>query len=292
MPPSKLQVDHSGKSDSQEIASRIRTARARAGLTRKLLAQASGASERYLAHLEAGTGNPSIEMLLVIANALGIAAADLLPQGGEKDPMVAEAASLLRRMPAEQLANALASLGNHLGLGEGKWQRISLIGLRGAGKTSLGSALAKRLSVPFVDISKEVELRYGGSIGVLIEMNGPAALHRIEAEVLTKICKEHTKVVIAAPGAVVANENLYAQLLRSTWSIWLQASPNDHMERVIAQGDLRPMAGNRSAMKDLEAILAARSAEYGLADAAIDTSAQDFDHTLALLEEVAMRLRG
>ena len=279
-------------SGSLEIAQRIRSARARTGFTRKQLASASGASERYLAHLEAGTGNPSVEMLLAIAEALGIAMADLLPMGGERDAAVAQAAQLLRRMPPDRVREALVWLGERPEAIDGKGRRVTLIGLRGAGKTSLGQALANRLQVPFFEISKEVERRYGGSIALLLEINGPAALRRYEADVLRDICRQHAAAVIAAPGAIVADGKLYDQLLRESWTVWLQASPEDHMERVVAQGDLRPMTGNRSAMNDLKTILGAREADYARADARLDTSGQDFDHTLGLLEDVVATFAG
>lgn len=275
---------------SLEIAKRIRSARARAGFTRKQLATASGASERYLAHLEAGTGNPSVEMLLAIADALGIAMADLLPIGGERDSSVAQAAQLLRRLPPERVQAAMAWLGEQPDRLDGRGRRIALVGLRGAGKSSLGKALAERRKAPFFEISKEVEGRYGGSMGVLLEINGPAALRRYEAEVLSDICQHHPAAVIAAPGAIVADGKLYDQLLRTNWTVWLQAAPEDHMGRVVAQGDLRPMTGNRAAMADLQAILAAREADYGRADARLNTSAQNFTRTLELLEGIAASL--
>lgn len=284
MQASKPNPGQESFSGSFEIARRIRSARARAGFTRKQLAAASGASERYLAHLEAGTGNPSVEMLLAIADALGIAMADLLPLGGERDATVAQAAQLLRRMPPERVREALARLGEHPeGVG-GKARRIALIGLRGAGKTSLGKALAERMNAPFFEVSKEVEQRYGGDIGVLLEINGPAALRRYEGEVIADICRHHPVAVMAAPGAIVADGKLYEQLLGSAWTIWLQARPEDHMQRVVAQGDLRPMSGNRAAMNDLKNILAAREADYARADFRLDTSPQDFDKTVDLLE--------
>lgn len=275
---------------SLEIAQRIRSARARAGFTRKQLASSSGASERYLAHLEAGTGNPSVEMLMAIADALGMAIADLLPMGGERDMIVAQAAQLLRRAPPERVRDILKRYGDQFGeIGE-KGHRIALVGLRGAGKSSLGEALADRLKVPFFEISKEIERRYGGAIGVLLEINGPGALRRYEAEVLADICNGNPCAVIAAPGAIVADGKLYNQLLQSAWTVWLQARPEDHMERVVAQGDLRPMTGNRTAMNDLKVILAAREADYGRADARLDTSGQGFDPTLDLLERLAADL--
>ncbi|WP_268236718.1 shikimate kinase [Novosphingobium endophyticum] len=276
-------------SGSGEIARRIRAARARAGFTRKQLAAASGASERYLAHLENGTGNPSVEMLVAIAKALDIALAELLPLGGERDRTLARAAQFLRRLPPERVSAAAAWLAQQPGELGGKARRIALVGLRGAGKSSLGKLLAERLKVPFFEMSKEVERLYGGSIGVLLEMNGPSALHRYETEVLSEICAKHDAAVIAAPGAIVSDGKLYEHLLQSTWTVWLQARPEDHMERVVSQGDLRPMTG-RSAMDDLKAILSAREADYGRADAILNTSAQGFEATFALLDEEVSRL--
>lgn len=282
----KAKTDLQSFEGSADVADRIRSARARTGFTRKQLAMASGASERYLAHLEAGTGNPSVEMLLAIADALGVAMAELLPLGGERDPTVCAAAQALRRLPKDRLGELLEGLGEVHSGAEAKGRRIALVGLRGAGKTSLGSALAERMGVPFFEVSKEVERRYGGSIGVLIEINGPAVLRRYEAEVLKEICRSTKSAVISAPGAVVADGKLYNQLLASTWTIWLQADPEDHMKRVVAQGDLRPIAGNRAAMNDLKNILAAREADYGRADARLNTSEQDFDATLQRLQDM------
>lgn len=276
---------------SVEMAQRIRSARARAGFTRKQLAAASSASERYLALLEAGTGNPSIEMLMALADALGIAVADLLPQGGERDPVVAQAAQMLRRLPPERIRETLKWFDLKPESAE-KGRRIALIGLRGAGKSSLGKMLAERMDLPFFEVSKEVEKRYGGSIGMLLDFNGPAALRRYEGEVLADICQHHASAIIAAPGAIVSDGKLFDQLLQSTWSIWLQAWPEDHMARVVSQGDLRPMTGNRAAMDDLRTILSAREADYGRADARLDTSSQDFGATLDLLQRACTTICG
>jgi XRE family transcriptional regulator, aerobic/anaerobic benzoate catabolism transcriptional regulator len=280
----------SEKGSSVDIAQRIRSTRARVGLTRKQLAVASNASERYLATLETGAGNPSIDMLEAIADALNVAPAELLPMGGERDPLIARIAMQLRRMPNDRVREVLAYIGKPSeSLGD-KASRISLIGLRGAGKSTLGAALAERLGYPFFEISKEVERIYGGSIAVMMELNGPATLRKFEAQVLDEIIGKNEAAVIAAPGAIVSSPALYEQLLRSSKSIWLQASPEDHMQRVMAQGDLRPMAGNRTAMNDLKAILAARESEYARADVRLDTSAQDFTATLNLLIECALAI--
>ncbi|MCB9956927.1 MAG: helix-turn-helix domain-containing protein [Caulobacterales bacterium] len=275
---------------SSEIGRRIRAARARAGVTRKQLAAASGASERYLAHLEAGTGNPSVEMVWSIASALDIAPAELLPHGGERSVVEGEAAKLIRRLPEGLRTELLEWLRRKQEFGPGKEQRLALIGLRGAGKSSLGIALAERLKTPFFEMSKEVERLYGGDIATLIELNGQPALRRYEEQALNAICKSHRSAVIAASGAIVADAALFDQLLRSAHTIWLQASPEDHMGRVIEQGDLRPMGNSRNAMDDLRAILASRAADYSRADATLDTSAQVFGQTLDRLEEIARTL--
>jgi XRE family aerobic/anaerobic benzoate catabolism transcriptional regulator len=283
---SNKMVDLNENGGSADIAQRIRSTRARVGLTRKQLAVASNASERYLATLETGAGNPSVDMLEAIADALNVAPAELLPMGGERDPLIAGIAMQLRRMPTDRVREVLAYIGKPTeSLGD-KANRISLIGLRGAGKSTLGAALAEHLGYPFFEISKEVERIYGGSIAVMMELNGPATLRKFEAQVLDEIISRNEAAVIAAPGAIVSSPALYEQLLRSSKSIWLEASPEDHMQRVMAQGDLRPMAGNRTAMNDLKAILAARESEYARADHRLDTSGQDFSATLDLLTEL------
>jgi XRE family transcriptional regulator, aerobic/anaerobic benzoate catabolism transcriptional regulator len=281
------QANSQNSANSVEVGQRIRAARAKAGVTRKQLAVASGASERYLAHLEAGTGNPSVDMLSMIAGALDMAIADLLPLGGERGEVEARAAAIMRRLPKGKLQSAIEWMQRPLHADGGKGNRIALIGLRGAGKSSLGAALAKRLNLPFFEISKEVERVYGGAIALLIEMNGQAALRRYEAEVLEAICRDHPAAVIAAPGAIVADGPLYDSLLTTTHSVWLQATPQDHMDRVIAQGDLRPMGNGRGAMDDLKAILASRAPDYARADSKLDTSAQDFGQTVDKLEGLA-----
>jgi XRE family transcriptional regulator, aerobic/anaerobic benzoate catabolism transcriptional regulator len=283
----KKEISDSINQAVAEVGARLRAARSKAGMTRKQLATASGASERYLAHLEAGTGNPSVEMLIAIAGALHVAIADLLPLGGERSDERARAASMLRRLPRRRL-DAVTEWMLTPALPTGaKDNRIALIGLRGAGKSSLGAALAARLHMPFFEISKEVERTYGGAVSLLIEMNGQSALRRYEAEVLDAICRENAAAIIAAPGGIVADGPLYDTLLASTHSVWLEAKPEDHMKRVVAQGDLRPMAGARGAMEDLKSILAARSADYARADARLDTSEQGFGKTVERLEGIA-----
>ncbi|MDA5193893.1 shikimate kinase [Govanella unica] len=289
--PQKAQAQADpGASGNMELGARLRSARAKIGMTRKDLARASGASERYLSHLEAGDGNPSLNVLADLAQALDLAVADLLPLGGERSAEQAQAAAMLRRLPPERLETVMDWLQKTAVHSSRKGRRIVLIGLRGAGKTALGAALADRLGVPFIELSKEVEKAYGGSMGLLLEMGGQNVLRRYEAEVWDRICRTQEAAVIGAPGGIVADGPLYERVLGAAHSIWLQASPEDHMSRVVEQGDFRPMAISRSAMADLKAILDARTPDYGRADAHLNTSAQDFDQTVRLLEDVARGL--
>jgi XRE family aerobic/anaerobic benzoate catabolism transcriptional regulator len=193
-------------------------------------------------------------------------------------------------VPEERLGSVLEGLRHSAGANGAKARRIVLVGLRGAGKSALGRALADRLSVPFLEVSKEVERAYGGEIGLLIEMSGQGALRRYEDEAWEAIRSGHEAAVIAAPGGIVAEGALYDRVLATAHSVWLQATPEDHMARVMAQGDFRPMASNRGAMADLKAILDARSPDYARAAAHLDTSSQGFDATLALLDTVARSL--
>ncbi|HWU25071.1 MAG TPA: shikimate kinase [Rhizomicrobium sp.] len=273
-----------------EVGVRLRAARAKIGMTRKRLAEISGTSERYLAQIESGAGNPSLGVLVALAQALDMAPADLLPQSGECNAAYAGAAYALRRLPEARLPALLAWIKHGGGAESAKGRRIALIGLRGAGKSSLGQALGERIQVPFFEISKEVERVYGANIGLLIELSGQNALRRYEAEAWEAICESHETAIVAVPGGIVANAPFYERLLTTAHSVWLEASPEDHMARVMAQGDFRPMASNRSAMEDLKAILRARGPEYARADIRLDTSAQDFAATLSALERTARKL--
>ena len=286
----KLDVAAEDGVEFAELGERLRALRAKAGFTRKRLADVSETSQRYLAHLEAGTGNPTLSVLAALADALDIAVADLLPMGGERSEANAKAAALLRRLPPDRIAAFMDWVTTPGRPGGEKSARIALIGLRGAGKSALGKALADRLNVPFFEMSKEVERAYGGDIGLLIELSGQSALRRYEREAWEAMCSHHDSFVVAASGGVVADGPLYDRMLATAHTIWLEASPEDHMARVMAQGDFRPMASNRTAMADLKAILAARSNDYARTDVRLNTSAQDFEATVRRLEAESNRL--
>jgi XRE family aerobic/anaerobic benzoate catabolism transcriptional regulator len=286
------QIDPLSDEVPSDVGARLRAARAKVGMTRKRLAAVSDTSERYLAHIEAGTGNPTVAVLQALAGALDMAPAELLPWGGERSELRAEAAAILRRLPETRLAALLEQMQSTTSHDDSKARRIVLIGLRGAGKSSLGRTLAERFGVPFLEMSKEVERAYGGEMGLLIELGGQSALRRYEHSAWEAIIARHESAVIATPGGVAADPELFDRLLGTAHSIWLEASPEDHMARVMAQGDFRPMASNRGAMDDLKAILRARGDEYARADARLDTSAQNFERTVDRLEGLARNLIG
>lgn len=271
----------------------VRAARAKRGITRRQLAVTSQTSERYLAQIESGRGNPTLGFLSAIAAALDMAPVELLPLGGERNESYAAASGAVRRIDPARLPALHRWIERPAGPDGAKAHRIVLIGLRGAGKSSLGRALAEQLGIPFFDVSKQIERAYGGSIGVLLELSGQAALSRYEAAVWDDIHAAQSAAVIAVPGRIVANAAVFDNVLASAHSIWLRAAPEQHLQRVMEQGDFRPMAGNtREAMADLKAILEARSADYARADAQLDTSAQDFGATVALLTRCARKLTG
>lgn len=254
------------------LGERVRAARARRGMTRKILSTESGVSERYLAQLESGRGNVSIILLRQIAASMHLPLADLVQDGPDRAVEI----SLIMEQLAHLGPDDLADLHSHLQQrytprGE-QSGRIALIGLRGAGKSTLGSALAKRLDIPFIQLNREIEAAAGMSQNEIFDLLGQAAFRRLERQCLDQVIETHAKAVIETGGGLVAEAGTYERLLAACHTIWLQAAPEEHMARVAAQGDQRPMAGNRAAMEDLRRILAGREGLYSKADAALDTS--------------------
>ena len=274
-----------------EIGRLVRRARAKRGMTRKTLAALSQTSERYLAQIESGEGNPTVLVLENVAGGLGLTLFDLLPLG-EAEGARAGLAKRLRRLTEGQIQAVSCFLDN----GEAdpstaaRGRRIALIGLRGAGKTTLGAALAQRLGCPFVELDKLIEREHGAEISMLFEVYGQATFRRYEREALEKVVASHESAVIAMAGGIVAEEDSFALLRATTHVVWLKASPAEHMQRVMEQGDLRPMGRNREAMKDLIAILEAREAEYGRAHAQVDTSGRTAEACVEELARTAERL--
>ncbi len=245
-------------------------------------------SERYLAQIESGDGNPSVLVLRAIAEALELSIADLLPRTGGQPPAYARIVDLLGRAPEGDLA-AIADLIEQRierAAEADRARRIALVGLRGAGKSTLGQMLAERLGYPFIELDRMVEQEYGASVPLLIEMSGLATFRRYERSSLERVIAENDGAVIATAGGIVSNPDTYGLLLRRAHTIWISAPPEEHMERVIKQGDFRPMARNREAMADLLAILEARRSDYARARGMLDTAGATVPQSLAKLQKL------
>ena len=276
------------------IGREVRRNRAKRGMTRRQLAEASATSERYLAQIESGAGNPSASVLRAIAQALDLPAAALLPETGPRTAALAGIIDLLAQLPEGELpalAKDVAARVARAGSSD-RARRIALVGLRGAGKSTLGRMLAQHLGWPFIELDRRVEEDYGASIPDLIEMAGMATFRRHERTALERVIASHERAIITTAGGIVASPESYALLLRRTHTIWIKARPDEHMSRVMAQGDFRPMAQNRQAMADLVAILEARRADYARAEAEVDTSGDAVEQSFAKLQQTVTRLLG
>ena len=278
-------TDAATRNFAAEVGKLVRRSRARRGVTRRQLAVESGISERYLAQIEGGQGNPSVIVLRAIAQAMEMHITALLPAGGKRNEALARINDLLGRLDASELPSIAQVIEQRIveGAASERAQRIALVGLRGAGKTTLGEMLAKRLNWPFVEMNRAIEHEYGASVSMLMDMSGVSAFRRYERSALEKVIAEHDKVVIATAGGIVSNPDTYALLLRRAHTVWVKAAPQEHMSRVIAQGDFRPMAENRAAMADLVAILEARSADYAQSEAQLDTAGEKIEQSLSKL---------
>ncbi|MDT3677832.1 MAG: helix-turn-helix transcriptional regulator [Burkholderiaceae bacterium] len=265
-----------------------------AHLTRKRLAELSGLSERYLAQLESGDGNISILLIRRVAEALACPVEQLI---GDRsfDPEIVAALELLRGLRPEQRHEAVMQLQQRFGeSSRERSRRIALIGLRGAGKSTLGVQLATRLRVPFYELDQQIERELGASLGSVFSMYGQDTFREAEARVLDRLTRAHKRCVIATGGSLVLEPRTYELLRERCFTVWLRASPEDHMDRVVAQGDLRPIRGREHAMAELRTILKQRERLYALADAVVDTSgtdeAQSLERLLALVEAMPSHL--
>jgi XRE family aerobic/anaerobic benzoate catabolism transcriptional regulator len=276
---------------STEVGRLVRRGRARRGITRRQLAAESHISERYLAQIEGGQGNPSVIVLKAIAQAMEMHITELLPTTGRRHEAAARINELLRRLDASELPAVAQVIEQRIAerAASDRARRIALVGLRGAGKSTLGQLLARQLNWPFVEINRVIEQEYGASIAMLIDMSGVSAFRRYERAAIEKVIAEHDKAVIATAGGIVSDPETYALLLRRTHTVWVKALPQEHMSRVIAQGDFRPMAENRAAMADLVAILEARSPDYAQSEAQLDTSGATVKQSLSKLTKLVQK---
>ena len=270
----------------QKLGERVRETRARRGMTRRILARDSGVSERYLAQLEAGQGNVSVLLLRQIGDALGIPLNDLLRDDDNQPVELTLIQQFLQRLPKQRLARIRAQLLRDFGSPPAdRGKRIALIGLRGAGKSTLGSALARKLDMPFVELDQEIERDAGISLSEIFLLYGQQGYRRYERRCLERVIESHERCVIATGGSIVSEPATCDLLLSTCFTVWLKAAPEEHMARVVAQGDMRPMAGNAQAMEDLRRILDGRGMLYGQADATVDTAGQTVEQSLRALKK-------
>jgi XRE family transcriptional regulator, aerobic/anaerobic benzoate catabolism transcriptional regulator len=287
-----------GRADASfaaEIGRMVRLGRAKRGMSRRQLAEESQTSERYLAQIESGAGNPSILVMRAIAGALELPIIELLPRSNGGSAATARIIDLLGRLPPSELPAFADMIEQRIDRAAviDRARRIALVGLRGAGKSTLGRMLAERPGVPFIELDRMVEQEYGASVPLLIEMSGLATFRRHERACLERVISENEAAVVATAGGIVSNPETYAVLLRRMHSVWISAWPEEHMSRVMKQGDFRPMAKNREAMADLVAILEARRADYARAEATLDTSGESAEQSFAKLRKiVAPWLKG
>lgn len=265
-----------------QVGNRVRNARERKGISRRILSETSGVSQRYLAQLEAGTGNISIGLLQRVAHSLDHKIEWLV---GEEDPWnstslrVAELFAAAEPEARDQVLRILAPGGDQTE----RAQRVCLIGLRGAGKSTLGKLAAEQLNVPFLELNKEISLHGGMPIDEILAFYGQEGYRNLEAGALDRVIENYDRLILAAAGGIVSEPETFKKLLSKFHTIWLKATPQEHMDRVRAQGDERPMKGSTDAMEQLTSILTSREALYSRAGLMVDTSFQALDDSLAEL---------
>lgn len=271
------------------LGKRVREFRDLRGMSRKLLARESKVSERYLGHLETGAGNISVTLLRRIATAMSITLNELLIPGEQDTVERRLIRRFLEQLPVHRMEDVIFRMMRDFGHEESlRRKRIALIGLRGAGKSTLGAMLAKEINIPLVELNREVVRETGLPVSEVIALYGQAGYRRIEHRVLERVIADNDRAVIVAGGGVVADEEAFKLLLANCYTVWLKAQPEEHMARVLAQGDTRPMSGNEEAMADLKRILAARESSYRKADAVVDTSGQAPEASLLRLRDAVL----
>ena len=276
-PHPPVAVDRAIADLQRQVGERVRAARAAKGMSRRVLSENSGVSPRYLAQLETGEGNISIGLLLRVAAALDL-------------PMEALVARHALGLDAQRIGAAFARADEVtqakardllLQPEADKDRRVCLIGLRGAGKSTLGAAAANALNAPFIELNRQIEDAGGMPVGEIIALYGQEGYRQLEADALDQIARDHPRAIVAVGGGIVTEAGTFSTLLERFHTIWIKAAPEQHMARVRAQGDTRPMEGNPQAMAQLRLILTTREAEYARADAVLDTSDSTVDESLS-----------
>jgi XRE family aerobic/anaerobic benzoate catabolism transcriptional regulator len=277
----------------RRVGERVRLGRARRGMSRKVLSRASGVSERYLAELERGAGNASLLVLRQIAHALSIEASALVSDEPERPIDLTLSIHQLERLSPAELAEARQLIAQRFGMaGSSAHGRIALVGLRGAGKTTLGQLAAEALAVPFIELDREIERASGMELSEIFAVHGQAMFRQLERQCLDTVVQRYERAVIATGGSLVTEPATYDLLLSTCFVVWLSTTPDQHMNRVLAQGDLRPMADGPQAMDDLRAILESRAPLYAKAGAEVSTADKTQAQAFAALLGVIAKAKG
>jgi XRE family aerobic/anaerobic benzoate catabolism transcriptional regulator len=267
------------------LGKRVRELRNRRGLTRKMMAREADVSERHLAQLEAGEGNVSIVLLRRIAAAVNVSLAELFATETETRHEKVLIQRFLERLPAHRVEDAMFRLLREFGDEEAeRRKRVALIGLRGAGKSTLGVRLGQEMNVPFIELDREIEKDTGMPLGEIFSLYGQTGYRAIERRSLERVLQDQERAILSVGGGVVSEKETYDYLLSNCYTVWIKARPEEHMARVIAQGDLRAIAGGNQAMEDLRRILEAREPLYRKADMYLDTSGNSVDESFAKLK--------
>lgn len=279
---------------TRSIGAKVRAGRKRLSITRKQLAANAGVSERYLNELESGEANASVGILVKVVEALGQDFAWLVaPADRVAMPLQAHHAGLsglIGTMSLSEQIGAVPVLQRYLDVRRQSSRGIALLGLRGAGKSTLGRHLAEKHGLPFVSVTREIEARAGMSLADLFNLGGPDAYRALENDVVAVLARRDDRIVLETAGGIVGNGEALNMILAAFKTIWLKASPEEHLARVAGQGDMRPMLGNPKALEHLKSLLAAREPQYTRAECVIDTSGRTVEATLAELEHIAAPL--
>ena len=268
------------------LGTRVRELRHRCAKTRKTISLEADISERHLAQIETGVGNVSIVLLRRIAATLGVTLHELFKTTA-LSPERKIVANLLERLPEASLKDLLSRIQNEFAPQESaRRQRIALIGMRGAGKSTLGSRLGQETETPFIELDIEIERETGMPLADIFSLYGQGGYRSIERRVLDRVLGENHSAILSVGGGIVSERDTYDLLLSQCYTVWIKAKPEEHMSRVIAQGDLRAMAGNDQAMEDLRKLLEAREPLYRQADAQLDTSGNSVDASFAKLKAI------
>lgn len=271
------------------IGAKVRAGRARMGLTRKQFAAKAAVSERYLNELENGASNASIAIIVKVAAALGESPAGLMDadEPTPRQSLQGELGTLIGTMTAMEQRDLVAMAATWLADRRRSSKGLALLGLRGAGKSSLGKMLAARHGVPLISVTREIENRAGMSLNEIFNLGGAEAYRAMEIEVVAALVERDGKMVLETAGGMTGNSAVMTTILSRFKTVWLKASPEEHLARVAKQGDTRPMLGNPAALEHLKTLLAAREPEYARADAMIDTSGRTLAECFADLEMIA-----